>query len=85
LPALRATPSWGYEALSADSSEEMILYRNVYRWFTRQERGLYALAAQGQGELGQYAALAERYRPAEYPAADGREPEGAWSDAIRPS
>ncbi|MHB0939249.1 MAG: DUF2161 family putative PD-(D/E)XK-type phosphodiesterase [Armatimonadota bacterium] len=40
-----------------------ILYRNVYGWFERQDRGLYALSVRGQSELAGYPELAARYRP----------------------
>ena len=38
-----------------------ILYRNVYAWFTRSTRGVYALSEQGQAELANYPALAARF------------------------
>ena len=31
-----------------------ILLRNVYGWFVRQERGLYALSEQGRAALGRW-------------------------------
>lgn len=40
-----------------------ILYRNVYGWFERQDRGVYALSARGRSELSGYPELAARYRP----------------------
>lgn len=41
-----------------------ILARNVYGWFTRVERGVYALSESGRDELAQYPELAAHYRPA---------------------
>jgi hypothetical protein len=39
-----------------------VLYRNVYGWFDRIDRGLYELRMQGRTELGEYRALAAKYR-----------------------
>ncbi len=56
-----------------------ILYRNVYAWFTRTARGVYALSEQGQADLAHYPALAARFRvmvtsaePAAMPAQQNR-------------
>jgi len=51
-------------ALGAGAKTLPILYRNVYGWFTRQDRGLYALSARGQAALAEYPELAARYQPA---------------------
>ena len=51
-------------ALGAGPKTLAILYRNVYGWFERQDRGLYALSARGHRELNNYPELAARYRPA---------------------
>lgn len=40
-----------------------ILRRNVYGWFTRVERGLYALTDQGRQARDEYPELAARYQP----------------------
>lgn len=39
-----------------------VLYRNVYGWFDRIGRGIYDLGPQGRTELGEYRALAAKYR-----------------------
>jgi hypothetical protein len=39
-----------------------ILYRNVYGWFERVDRGLYAVSAKGRTEIEQYPELVEHYR-----------------------
>ncbi len=39
-----------------------ILYRNVYGWFERVDKGVYALSAKGREELAHYPDLAEHYR-----------------------
>jgi hypothetical protein len=39
-----------------------VLYRNVYGWFDRIDRGLYDLRPQGRAESGEYPALAAKYR-----------------------
>ncbi|MFA6241094.1 MAG: DUF2161 family putative PD-(D/E)XK-type phosphodiesterase [Candidatus Hydrogenedentales bacterium] len=44
----------GLRALGAGPKTTGILYDNVYGWFERVGRGLYALSAQGKNELGQY-------------------------------
>lgn len=44
-----------------------ILRRNVYGWFARVERGVYALTPQGREELAQYPELVEKYRQVSSP------------------
>jgi len=39
-----------------------ILYHNVYGWFERIGKGVYALSAKGRAELAQYPELVEHYR-----------------------
>lgn len=39
-----------------------IVYRNVYSWFERVNRGVYALSPKGKKELAQYPELVEMYR-----------------------
>lgn len=39
-----------------------ILYRNVYGWFERVDKGVYALSQKGRTELTQYPQLSERYK-----------------------
>ena len=50
-------------ALGTGKKTLSILHRNVYGWFERVERGLYALTERGREELAQYPELAELYRP----------------------
>jgi len=50
-------------AVGTGASTRGILYRNVYGWFERLDRGLYALGARGHEELANYPELAARYRP----------------------
>jgi hypothetical protein len=50
-------------ALGTGPKTLAILYRNVYGWFERQDRGLYALGARGCEALADYPELAARYRP----------------------
>jgi hypothetical protein len=38
-----------------------ILYRNVYSWFERVDKGTYALSAKGRTDLAQYPELVEHY------------------------
>lgn len=49
--------------LGADAKTQSILYRNVYSWFDRVEKGVYALNDRGKDELKLYPVLAEMYRP----------------------
>lgn len=39
-----------------------ILYRNVYSWFERVDKGTYVLSANGRTDLAQYPELVEHYR-----------------------
>lgn len=48
-------------ALGTGPKTTGILYDNVYGWFERVDRGVYALSAQGKKELAQYADLAAAF------------------------
>ena len=48
-------------ALGAGPKTLSILYRNVYSWFERADKGVYALSAKGRIELAQYPELVEHY------------------------
>ena len=49
--------------LGTGEKTRSILYRNVYGWFERRDRGLYALSTHGHSALAEYPELAARYRP----------------------
>lgn len=48
-------------ALGTGPKTTGILYDNVYGWFERVDRGVYALSAQGRKDLAQYADLAAAF------------------------
>ena len=48
-------------ALGTGEKTLSILYTNVYSWFDRVGRGLYALSAKGREEMGAYGELVEHY------------------------
>lgn len=50
-------------ALGTGAKTLAILHRNVYGWFERVDRGVYALGPRGQEELASYAELTAKYRP----------------------
>jgi hypothetical protein len=50
--------------LGTGSKTQTILSKNVYGWFDRVERGVYAVHDSGRQALAQYPQLAERYRAA---------------------
>jgi hypothetical protein len=50
-------------ALGTGPKTQAILHRNVYGWFERQGRGLYALTPQGRAALADYPDLVTRYNP----------------------
>ena len=49
-------------ALGTGDKTLSILYNNVYSWFDRVGRGLYALSAKGAQEMGAYSELVEHYQ-----------------------
>ena len=49
-------------SLGAGPKTLSILYTNVYGWFERIDKGVYALSAKGRADLGQYPELVEHYR-----------------------
>lgn len=49
-------------ALGTGPKTLAILRMNVYGWFTRVDRGLYAIAPKGREALAQYPALVQHYR-----------------------
>lgn len=51
-------------ALGTGDKTLSILYTNVYSWFERVGRGVYALSPQGRAEIEAYPELAEHYRSA---------------------
>lgn len=59
-------------ALGTGEKTLSILYRNVYGWFDRVDRGLYALNAAGLAGLEQFPGLTECYRLS-LPSDDARE------------
>lgn len=48
-------------ALGTGEQTRSILYRNVYGWFERVDRGVYALSAQGAREIKAWPEIVERY------------------------
>lgn len=48
-------------AQGAGPKTHAILYHNVYGWFERIDRGVYALAAAGRAALSEYAAVVARF------------------------
>lgn len=48
-------------ALGTGDRTLSILYTNVYSWFERIDRGLYAISAKGREEIGVYCELVEHY------------------------
>ena len=49
-------------ALGTSQKTQNILFRNVYDWFERLERGVYALRPRGRDEIAaDYASLAAHY------------------------
>ncbi len=57
-------------ALGTGEKTLSILARNVYGWFTRQGRGIYAVTPKGREALAQYPDLLRHYRTLPPPATD---------------
>lgn len=62
LDALGPSTPKALRALGTGSKTLSILYRNVYGWFERVDKGLYALSAKGRTDLAQYPEFVDRYR-----------------------
>ncbi len=58
-------------ALGTGDKTQSILYRNVYGWFERKDRGLYALSPQGRRALEDYPDLVCSFREA---VSSGKDP-----------
>ena len=52
--ACSCTAQSGQRAMTVPSTAPKVLLRNVYGWFIREERGLYALSEQGRAALGRW-------------------------------
>ncbi|MCC6695090.1 MAG: hypothetical protein IT365_05620 [Candidatus Hydrogenedentes bacterium] len=63
LEVLGPTSPRDLRARGCCAKTRSILYDNVYGWFERQGRGVYALSAKGRKELKAYPDLVRAYRP----------------------
>ena len=62
LSEIGPTSPKALRALGTGKKTLDILYHNVYAWFDRIDKGVYALSAKGRTEIGQYPELVEHYR-----------------------
>jgi hypothetical protein len=60
LPRARISPR-ALRALGTGPKTQSILQTNVYGWFVRKEKGLYALSSRGRKELEDYPQLVQHY------------------------
>jgi len=49
-------------ALGADPRAQSIVYANMYRWFERVDRGVYALSTRGRQAIAQHSELTDTFR-----------------------
>jgi len=60
FPRARMSPK-DLRTLGTGAKTQSILQTNVYGWFVRKEKGIYALSSRGRKELAEYPQLVEHY------------------------